>query len=383
MVMIRVCVKPEILRWARERAGLEIEDLIHRFPQYHRWENGYVQPTLKQLEAFAKLTRVAVGHFFLSDLLDESLPIPDFRAMRRVSPGYPSPDMLDIIHLCQCRQEWYRGHARAGGRESLPFVGSASLNDDIEAVAGEIRATLGFDLESSGSQDSDWTEASRHLVELIGKARVLVMISGVAVSDVRRTLDPNEFRGFALADDLAPLIFVNGADTKEARMFTLVHELAHLWLGQSALSDSRLDVLPGHNIEAWCNRVAVEFLVPVTQICEEYRREDNLPDALANLAWDFNVNTLVMLRGIYDVGGLTREEFRHAYDAELENLKACQRPSGGGSPRASDAYIDDRFVRAVVASTLEDETLFAESCQLLGLRKVREFSELVDRLGLG
>ncbi len=102
--MIRVDVKPEILRWARRRAGLTQKDLARRFRKLEDWEAGAVQPTLKQLEAFARAVHVPTGYLFLSSPPDEPVPIPDFRTVAGRQVARPSPNLLDRIYTCQERQ---------------------------------------------------------------------------------------------------------------------------------------------------------------------------------------------------------------------------------------------------------------------------------------
>ena len=165
------------------------------------------------------------------------MPIPDFRTVANVHVSRPSPDLLETVYLCQQRQDWYREFALSMHEPTLDFVGSASLEDDIVEVAATVRHVLGFDVEERRGL-ATWTDALRHFIGQADALGVLVMASGVVGSNNRRRLETREFRGFALADPLAPLIFINAADTKAAQMFTLAHELAHLWLGQSAVSDT-------------------------------------------------------------------------------------------------------------------------------------------------
>jgi len=126
--MIRAEVKPELLRWARERAGMDISDLLSRFPKLESWERTEDKPTLKQLESFAKATRVPIGFLFLAQFLaqppEEAIPIPDYRTVANKRIRRPSPDLLETIYLCQQRQAWYREFARIAGGEGLRFVGS-------------------------------------------------------------------------------------------------------------------------------------------------------------------------------------------------------------------------------------------------------------------
>ena len=382
MTSFRVDVKPEMLRWGRERAGVGVDALVRKFPKYREWESGKVQPTLKQLEKFAKTVHAGVGYFFMSEPLDEPFPIPDFRTIGGAPVGRPSLNLLHTIYLCQERQDWYQEFARTEGEDPLPFVGSARLTNDVENVAARMRNALGFDLEER-RRLSTWTEALRRFIEQADELGVLVMVSGIVGNNTRRKLDPEEFRGFALADDFAPLVFVNGADTKAAQMFTLAHELAHLWLGETALSDSRPDSAPTGEIESWCNRVAAELLVPLAVLREERRRDEPLPDALRRHARRFKVSTLVVLRRIYDMGDLTREQLRRIYGDELAKLKTVPRAGGGGNFYATQTLrVGRRFARALIADTIEGRTMYREAFRMLDLSKMKTFRELARNLGV-
>ncbi|HXO18801.1 MAG TPA: ImmA/IrrE family metallo-endopeptidase [Thermoanaerobaculia bacterium] len=379
--MLRAEVKPKLLRWARERARFDLDALAQRYPALPAWESGKAHPTLKQLESFAKATHTPVGFFFLPEPPVERIPIPDFRTMGSGRIERPSPDLLDTLYLCQQRQEWYRDFARLEGEGPLPFVGSANLESDAERMAAGIRTALGFDLDERRQMPS-WTDALRRFIEQADELGVLVMVCGVVGSNNRRPLEPEEFRGFALSDPVAPLVFINGADTKAAQMFTLAHELAHIWLGQSALSDVAPISAPAHRVEIWCNRVAAELLVPLAVLRAEYRKESALRDELDRLARRFKVSTLVVLRRIFDVGGLSRESFQAAYESELERLRALPKGSGGDFYLTLGARASKRFARALVVSTLEGRSSFTEAFRLLGFRKMATFRDLGQRLGL-
>lgn len=389
---MRVDIRPELLRWARERSGADPDQLAQQFPRLADWERGAVQPTLKQIEKFAKAVHAPVGYLFLPEPPPaDRIPIPDFRTVGNRHIERPTPDLLETIYFCQQRQEWYHDFARSVGEDPLPFVGSAQLASDVETTATSIRHALNFDLEERRALPT-WTEALRRFIEMTDALGVLVMVNGVVGNNNRRKLDPDEFRGFALCEDLAPLVFINGADTKAAQMFTLAHELAHIWLGQSALSDvepvseparggERLPD-PSHGVEQWCNRVAAELLVPLATMREEYQRGAELSDELVRLARRFKVSTLVILRRMHDAGGLTRGHLWRAYRDELERLRAIQKGSGGDFYLTQGARVSKRFARALIVSTLEGQTLHRDAFRLLSFSKLSTFHELGHKLGV-
>jgi len=377
----RPAISPALLGWARERSRLPPATLAHRFPKLADWERGDAHPTLKQVEALARATHTPVGYLFLPQPPVETLPLPDFRTIRNAPLGRPSPDLLDTVYSCQERQAWYRDFAQSVGEEPRPFVGSVTTHARVEEVAATMRQTLGFDLDARRDCPT-WADALRLFIADADAAGVLVMCNGVVLNNNRRKLDPEEFRGFAIADALAPLVFVNGADTKSAQMFTLAHELAHLWLGQSAVSDATARVMPDQDTEIWCNQVAAEFLVPMDILRAEVRKGAAVQDETNRLARRFKVSTLVILRRVHDAGVLSKAAYFRAYDEELSRLLSIDRGSGGNFYLTQAARAGKRFSRALIASTLEGQTLFRDAFRMLGISKSETFQELGKSLGV-
>jgi Zn-dependent peptidase ImmA (M78 family)/transcriptional regulator with XRE-family HTH domain len=380
-MVIRVEVQPEILRWARERAGLSLQALSKRFPRLGLWELGEAQPTLKQLEAFAGATRAPVGYLFLSEPPVEEVPIPDLRTVAGTPVATPSPDLLETVYVCQQRQAWYREYARTIGAQPRAFVGSATLSSAVECVADEMRQALAFDLETRRRYPT-WTEALRQFIGQAEALGMLVMCSGVVLNNNHRRLDPKEFRGFALADGFAPLVFINGRDTKAAQMFTLAHELAHIWLGQSALSDAGAFAVPDHNVEQWCNRVAAELLVPLRVLRDQLELDGDLVQEVGRLARRFKVSTLVIIRRVYDAEGMSKAEFHEAYEAELKRLLAMPGSAGGQFYLTQAARVSKRFAQALVVNTLEGQTLYRDAMRMLGVKKVETLHGLARSMGV-
>jgi Zn-dependent peptidase ImmA (M78 family) len=381
--MVRVAVKAELLRWARDRAGFTVDDLSSKFPKLEQWESGVAQPTLKQIENYAKATYAPVGYFFLTAPPEEPLPVPDFRTMagRDVLPA--SPNLREMIYACQERQDWFRDNARIAGTDRLAFVGSANLQSPIVEAAAAIRRALSFDLDRRRTC-ATWTDALRLFISEADRLGILVMCSGIVMNNTHRRLNPQEFRGFALSDDLAPLVFINGADTKSAQMFTLAHELAHIWLGQTALSNTTATSQQQNAVETWCNRVAAELLAPLEIVRRELRPGESLDQTVARLVRIFKVSSLVILQRLRDARRLTWDELREAYQSELDRISKLPKTEGGGDFYVTAAVrYSRRFTRALVESTLEGRTLYRDALRMLGISKTETFHELGRTLAFG
>ncbi len=381
--MTTVAASLPVLRWAAHRARLHDDEITARFPKWLMWLSGDAQPTLKQLENFARLTHTAIGYFFLPEPPALSLPVPDFRTLRDETLPEPSSELLDTLYLCQQRQDWYRDYARLHGLSALAFIGSAHVRNAPEAIAQRMRETLNLSAESR-RQLPTWTEALRQLIAKAEDAGVMVMASSVVGSNSHRKLDVGEFRGFALADEFAPLIFLNGADSKAAQMFTLAHELAHLWLGASGVSDTQAGHIPEQRTERWCNQVAAELLMPLQELRTAHQLNTPISTEIQRLAREFKVSTLVALRRLFDAGFIDQTALWQHYRDEQARLRGLElRGKGGGDfYRSLGARASKRFARAVVSSALEGQTLFQDAFRMLGVRKTTTFYEAARELGV-
>lgn len=384
--MDRIQVNAEMLRWARDRSGLDEGVFARAFPHFEAWEHGDKLPTLKQLQAFAKKTYTPFGYLFLEQPPAEPLPIADLRIGRDTSPARPSPHLLDTVYRCQQRQDWYRSYADSTGqsRVSLPVVDSRP--DTVTSAAGSARHTLSFDVAERQAQHT-WSDALSLFRQRVEDAGVLITINGVVGNNTHRKLDPDEFRGFALVDNdkLAPLIFVNGADTKAAQMFTIAHELAHLLIGKEGLSDADPATPLQLTEESWCNSFAGEFLVPRAHLEAAFNPSEPVGDEMQRLATQYKVSTLVVLRRLRDLGAILEDRYWDMYNAELARLKEYSTGSdttGGGSFYSSQRFrVGERFARALITSTLEGETTYTEALQLLDFSRVETLHSYARRLG--
>ena len=381
--MTRVAVKPEMVQWARERAGLAVDALLHRFTKLPEWETGEAQPTLKQLQAFAQATHVPFGYLFLPEPPDEPLPIPDFRTMRNRHLGAISPDLRETIQTMQRRQDWLREERRDDGVPPLEFIGSAKLTDNPEAVGREMRRTLGLD-NGWGARVRNWEEAVSKLRAAIEALGAMAVVNGVVGNSTRRVLDVEEFRGFALSDPYAPLIFVNGADAKSAQMFTLAHELAHLWLGEIGEGLSGFPgIFPeGGKVETFCDQAAAECLVPAAELKAVWSQVKREASPFEVLARRFKVSPIVIGRRAMDLRLVDRGVFFAFYEEYTQRERRQRQDSSGGDfYRNQNARVGTEFATHVMRAAMEGRIGFKQAYDLTGLNG-GTFQQYARQLGM-
>ena len=368
-----VTVKPELIDWAIVRSRLPADDLTHAFPRLDEWRTGKRMPTHRQLELFANKTMTPLGYFFLDSPPTEKLPIPDFRTVGDAPIGRPSPNLIDTIQVMLRRQGWMREYLVDDGHDPLDFIASARNVRNVVSLAARIREKLGLTVDWAEPL-ANWEEALRTLRNAAERIGILVASSGVVGLNTHRPLDPQEFRGFVLCDSIAPAIFVNAADSKSAQMFTLAHELAHLWVGQGGLFNL-IKMMPHDDAtERFCNQVAAEFLIPGHKLSERWKEADATEKPFNSIGRWYKVSPLVAARRALDLGLISKARFFEFYErdqAEWRRKKeeAKKREKQGGNFYATqDSRLGRRFAYAVVRAAREGRLLYGDAYKLTDLK---------------
>ena len=255
-----VNINVDILTWAIARAGFDMHKFTQKVPNTLVWMSGDKKPTIKQLEAFSKKVYLPFGYFLLPEPPKETLPIPFFRT-NGTQTGKVSVNVYDTILLLKQRQDWLREYLKDSEFELLPFVGKYQHSSNVQEIVADIRQTLGLS-QTWASQYKKWQDALDSLIQHIENVGIITMFNGVVENNNYRPINVEDCRGFVLVDEFAPFIFVNNADAKAAQLFTIVHELAHIWIGHSAGFDFRKLEPANDPIEKICDKIAAEFLVP-------------------------------------------------------------------------------------------------------------------------
>ena len=385
--MSEALITPGVLSWARRRRDLDADGLARKVgvkpENVKAWEAGDGLPTFRQAQKAAEALYIPFGYLFLREPPAERLPIPDLRTVGDKPPRAPSPDFLDLVNDILTKQQWYREYREAAGAEPLPFVGRYGVDDDAETIAADIRGALSIDDDMrEGAADLD--AFRRELTLRCEGLGVLVMRSGIVGNNTRRPLDVDEFRGFAISDDLAPLVFVNGRDAKAAQIFTLAHEMAHLWIGEGGVSNPDYKLRAdeqGNDVERVSNRVAAETLIPSADFLARWRNDAPIEENMRRMSRRYKVSAIAALRHALDLGLVTPND----YWTQYEKMALNGPPARGESKRGGDFYATvlsrngRAFASAVISSVAEGDIPLGEAARLLDVN-VGDLPDISERL---
>ena len=362
-------INPAILSWSRQRAGLSeaqvAKGLTVKLERVKAWEGGESLPSFTQAQKWAAVVHIPFGFLFLKTPPQERLPLPDLRTVGGVFPDKPSLNLLDTVRDVLRKQDWYLEYLQDHERSPLPFVGSFDSRSPIEDVVTDIRRVLGVTDDFARMTYEDYFKA---LVSGAEEAGILVMRSGVALGNTHRKLDVSEFRGFAISNALAPVVFINSADAPTARLFTLMHELAHIWIGSTGVSDGSSH--SARQEEAFCNSVAGEFLAPELFFRTQWDSNVHWEQNLAPLAGRFRVSTLVIARRARDLSYISSDQYGAYYRRILQEYRD-KGGNGGDYYRTAAIRNSTRLSKAVLAEAQSGRILLRDAGKLLGVQPAK------------
>ncbi|MGZ4955458.1 MAG: ImmA/IrrE family metallo-endopeptidase [Methylobacter sp.] len=363
-------INPDILSWARKRAQFSISVLAKKLAiseeRLEQWEKGEKPLTFKQAQSFSNKTHIPFGYLFLRYPPVEPLPLPDLRTISSDRVISPSIELRDIVSIILQRQSWYSEYLIEQGELQNPIVACCDVNTPVADIVHNMRTHLELGVHP---ERGSWEDYFRDLIRKIENIGILVMRQA-DVGHHTRPLSVKEFRGFAIADPIAPVIFINQNDSPGAKLFTLIHELAHIWMGKSGISDSIPDT--NRPEEVICNAVAAEFLVPETEFLAKWNDNfDSWQHNLAPLEAHFHVSQWVLARRAQTLGKIALPTYQKFIDDQREQYRNREPSSGSGGPTyyvTKHSQISDRFSKAIVSDALSGRILLRDAGQLLGIK---------------
>lgn len=362
-------INPAILSWSRQRAGLSevqvAKGLMVKLERLKEWEGGQSLPSFNQAQKWAVIVQVPFGYLFLTVPPPEHLPLPDLRTVGGVFPDKPSLNLMDTVRDVLRKQDWYLEYLQDHEHSPLAFVGSFNSRSPIKEVVADIRRVLGVTDAFARMGYEDYVRA---LVSGAEEAGILVMRSGVALGNTHRKLDVSEFRGFAISNPMAPVVFINSADAPTARLFTLMHELAHIWIGSTGVSDGCSQ--SARQEEAFCNAVAGEFLAPEVVFRAHWDSDVHWEENLGTLAGRFRVSALVISRRALDLGYISNDQYGAYYRRILQEYRDKD-GSGGDYYRTAFIRNSTRLSKAVLAEAQSGRILLRDAGKLLGVQPAK------------
>ncbi len=384
--MAKALINPKILIWARERVNLTQEELAKKLnvkpEKVLSWENGKDKPTFLQAQNIANKLHIPFGFLYLEEIPQLKLPIPDLRTFADKQQHKLSNDVVDLIYDIKFKQDWYRDYLLEQGIEKLAFAGRFKKSAGYREIAEDITKTLDLRVEHR-KEAKNWEEFLQLLMQKGDDLGIWVMRSGIVGNNTHRTLDVKEFRGFVLFDEIAPVVFINGRDAKAAQIFTLIHELAHIWIGESGISDIHLgDLADMYNgIEKLCNQVAAEVLVPQKLFYEYWQGLDSIEE----LNRFFKVSSVVIARRAFDLKLISWDEYRGFYTTQQQKWQEYQRrqkkQSGGQMHYTLPVRYGKSFTDALIRATLNGQVMLKDAANMLGLKPSKIFS-LAKKMGV-
>ena len=368
MSVVRVNMQSHMLAWALDSTGLPEAELEKRFPKLSQWHSGEARPTLKQARELAKLARIPFGRLLLDEPSGERVGVTDFRTVGNKAMGTVSVDLRETIRSSQNRLAWYADFADAEGIASPTMYASATVEHDPAETAERIRELLGIER----GKPLPGSDKVAELAAAMEEDGILVARNSIVGNTTSRKLSVGEFRGFTIEDGGYVLVFVNTADAKTAQLFSLAHELGHVVLGRTGISDHSEHA----DVERWCNRFAAAVIAPLEAV-ERFFTDADLLDSVNRLSQRFGLSREAMLWRLVELGFTSREEASGVIGL-VKASPSEPRESGGAPPFhvLVRSRVGGRFYDTVTHAWSHGQIAERDAARYLGASSYASLSKL-------
>ncbi|MCG8510767.1 MAG: XRE family transcriptional regulator [Rhodospirillales bacterium] len=378
-------VTPSVMKWARESAKLDVATAAKKIgrseDEIEQWERGDAMPSFAQARKASEVYKRSLAVFYLPEPPTEFDTLRDFRQLPQGASREWSPELALLIRQVQARQEWLREYSIEEGIDPVPFIGSATLQTPVADLAKSIRDGLELPLEEQMACNSP-REALNLWIDHAEYVGILICRQG--------GIECEEARGFVLTDEYAPFIYINSNDSYAGRLFTLVHELVHLWINQPGISNlGNLRRLRSEEarIERFCNQVAADTLVDQSMMAGYWSQRDqseDLRDQVSGVAKRFAVSEEVIARRLLDMNEIAEADYlglRRFYNERWAEHRRRQRSQDGFVPHGLRMALANgyQFSRTVIGAYKQGRISGRDVSTLLHV-KVNNIPALTERV---
>ncbi|MEQ9290376.1 MAG: ImmA/IrrE family metallo-endopeptidase [Cyclobacteriaceae bacterium] len=375
-------ITPKVLKWARESAKMSLEEAASKVnksaEQLSAWEEGEEFPTIKQAEKLAKSYKRPFALFFLPEIPNDFQPLQDFR---KSDSEDLTTGSIFIIREIQQKQNWLSEVLEESGEPKLPFIGKFSLSNSPLEVAEDIIKTLGISRDLNGQCSS-----VKHWVDQIESNGIFV--SRTSFIHSRLLLDKDELQGFAIADSYAPFVFVNSQDWDAPQLFTLIHELAHLWIAETGISnDVEMDSKNSNPVERFCNEVAANVLMPLELMKSFDHRVFNNSKSVFRTAKALGVSSFALIVRALNLSIISldhyqilksriQSDFEEFLTKEEEKKQKAKQREGGPNPYLLRVNKNSRLFTQYVLDAFRGGNIEPTQASTLLNTSINNFSKL-------
>ncbi|MDR9365878.1 MAG: XRE family transcriptional regulator [Balneolaceae bacterium] len=375
MISALANINPQLLTFSRERIGYAIPDIAQKLQvreeKWLSWEKGEQKPTTNQLIRIANYLDRTPAFFYLNSLPDEREPLSEFRTINNKLLVSGSPKLIAAIREAKRNRETLLELYSEQRKTPVQIPSLDMLNGTVQEKGERIRNWLGISMSAQNAWRSS-SEALTNWKNLIEEKDIYVVQFPF--------VDVDECRGFALSEEPVPIIGINSKDSYNARIFTLIHELAHILYRDSVLINDSLAGYfeSGRTMEQKCNRLAAEILVPEVELIREFNAQSFSVKEVMRLSRKFRVSGYVLLIRLKTARLITEEAYR-ALESQFSFYDSSGKGSDGGNPYYNQIVRKGRlYLKTAFQSYFDNQINVVELANLTGW-KVPNLNELAAK----